>query len=365
MVCKVQSNAFIYAFGVLLAYLVAVVYLENREKLRLGLIYSGSIIAALFLGELYFSFQNESIIREDEMVYGNKPTGREPILGVAPSKNSQIISRLTKSDTLLYEVTITIDEYGRRTGPRADSLISNAVMFFGCSFTFSDGLEDHETLPYQFQELSNNKYEAYNFGYSGYGAHQTLAILENDLDESGIPPHDNTIGVYTLISDHVLRGTYSGFNFSGPKYLLNQQGEAEYSGMFPIANNRWMRFLGKSHLYGRLYSAYEKPRQKDIDLVLSMIDKSSKTFTAKYNGQFYVTLWRLAQEENEGIYERLLKGLKTRGIEVLEIEEIIPDYSQRPLEYATGDKVHPNSYSNFLISTHLLKLLTTIDSTQD
>jgi hypothetical protein len=47
---------------------------------------------------------------------------------------------------------------------------------FGCSFTFREGVEDREAMPYLVGELS--KYIVYNFGFHGYGAHQMLSALE-------------------------------------------------------------------------------------------------------------------------------------------------------------------------------------------
>lgn len=55
------------------------------------------------------------------------------------------------------------------------------VMFFGGSFTYCDGVEDYETLPYLFQEISQGQYQAYKFGFSDYGAYHTLLILESGL----------------------------------------------------------------------------------------------------------------------------------------------------------------------------------------
>jgi hypothetical protein len=73
---------------------------------------------------------------------------------------------------LIYDVTYTIDADGLRIAAGLDENPhdNRCMLFFGCSFTFGEGVDDHEAMPYVAGTLANLR--AYNFGFPGYGPHQ-------------------------------------------------------------------------------------------------------------------------------------------------------------------------------------------------
>src|SRR5262249_49780667 len=84
---------------------------------------------------------------------------------------------------LVHDVTYHIGDDHRRLTPAG----SGCVWFFGCSFTFGQGVEDNQTLPYWVGVLTGRR--AINFGTSAYGAQQMLAALEHGLTPPCRPTH--------------------------------------------------------------------------------------------------------------------------------------------------------------------------------
>src|ERR1700693_3080848 len=98
----------------------------------------------------------------------------------------------SKDGSVIYDVKYSIDQHGLRKTPALES--DKDVFFFGCSFTFGDGVNDNDTLPTTFSHLSG--LHTLNFGVNGYGPHHMLRMLETDRSKS---IEDNTprVIVYT------------------------------------------------------------------------------------------------------------------------------------------------------------------------
>jgi lysophospholipase L1-like esterase len=73
--------------------------------------------------------------------------------------------------------TINIDERGMRRTYRSDQASpERTIAFFGGSTTWGTGADDGRTIPSEFIKL-NPEYVGYNFGETGYVAHQSLNVF--------------------------------------------------------------------------------------------------------------------------------------------------------------------------------------------
>lgn len=108
-------------------------------------------------------------------------------------------------DNIRYDpIEITIDSLSRRVTPSSkEATHHNYAMFFGCSYTYGDGVSDDQTLPYYFQSISKD-YQSYNYGYLAYSPLHMLARLQNQ-DISKQMKQKDGFAVYTLINDHLDR----------------------------------------------------------------------------------------------------------------------------------------------------------------
>ncbi|MDX1959903.1 MAG: hypothetical protein SFU98_15135 [Leptospiraceae bacterium] len=78
--------------------------------------------------------------------------------------------------------SLNIDEEGHRFTSKSntDNINKPEIWIFGCSFTWGQGLSDHETYPYLVQSNLQD-YKVTNFGENGYGNHHALVEIEKSL----------------------------------------------------------------------------------------------------------------------------------------------------------------------------------------
>lgn len=358
-ILKIESNAFIYISFVWLIILGVSIKLAKTERKRLVAIYSGSVLLAFFLAEIYFSgllgFRYEYADYQRDMIFGNDIEEHD-VFGLAPSKNSKWTERLTYGDSVVFDAIQTIDSNGLRYTPGKLRDDASPILFFGCSFTFGAGLSDYQTLPYYFQAQDSGRFKAINMGYNGYGAHQMLALLEEKIEQEVLQHQIPKAAIYSAIPDHAFRGTSWSEEFFGPKYKLDDRGILTKKGVVSYNPSLKFKLLGKSHLTRRFLLRKEHSYAKNVDLLLAMIQKSSRLFTARYDAPFYCLLWDEMYLES-GLYDRLLTQLKIMGVKVIEVRDILPDYAENPEKYLLYGDNHPNALANRLIAEDLNKLL--------
>jgi len=292
--------------------------------------------------------------KEIKLEYAPGYAPSSEILGKAPLKAKTTTSKKYKGQQLLYDVSYTINDFGLRTSSASESLDSNqCVLFFGGSFTFGEGVEDHEAMPYVVQKLS--KYQVYNFGFHGYGPHQMLAAIEHGMVE-GIINCQPRVVVYQALYDHVARsaGLRSWFRH-GPKYILQPNGSVSYSGNFDDGINirrGIAKLLNKSFIYKK-YFWNKDINKKDIDLLIEIINHSKNLLKEKYpKVEFHVIYWDITKYK---FNKMVIEGLKSKGINLHFITEILPDYltnaSRYKIHYYDG---HPNPLAHQRIAQYVV-----------
>jgi hypothetical protein len=143
-----------------------------------------------------------------EGTYANVPHEE---LGWAPEAGALLSQREFYRGELVYGATYTIGPNGLRisspSGDHDGSPEAECILFFGDSFTFGQGLDDHQTLPFQVGIKSNHQYRTFNFGAMGYGAHQMLSALQHGLVDDAMSCDRARVSdvVYQAIPDHVRR----------------------------------------------------------------------------------------------------------------------------------------------------------------
>lgn len=127
-----------------------------------------------------------------------------PALGMGLKSGFQGKHTCSDMNGEIYSVTVHIDEEGRRITPVEHSEERDgAALFFGCSFTFGQGVEQEETLPACFGKECAALLPV-NFGVPGYGPqHLWLQIHEEEfLDEL---PRDRGVVLYGIMNNHIPR----------------------------------------------------------------------------------------------------------------------------------------------------------------
>lgn len=296
--------------------------------------------------------------------YSNGYQVRDDVLGSVPLKGIQAHSTKSERGVRLYDVTYTIDSKGLRVAPPVrvnGGGTPGCILFFGDSFTFGEGLQDSETLPYQVGIRSGAR--TFNFGFHGYGPHQMLAAIEKGLVRQLVDCRPD-YAIYQAISHHVAR--VAGKVFFGqhaPRYRLGSDGSVYFDGHFDDEKkvSSWLDeelnwHLGKSSIYRILGKREGRVSEGDVRLLLAIVRRSRNLLAAEYPGiKFHVILWQV-RGEDRAIYGDLRDGFRQMNIPVHLVEDILPGYAVDSPTYVLSirDK-HPNALANRILADYVHK----------
>jgi hypothetical protein len=293
----------------------------------------------------------------------------DEILGYVPIKGKIVNSIAYKGTEILYNVTYTIGDNGLRISPPSKLTDNNqCIIFFGCSFTFGEGVEDREAMPYVVGQLSH--YKVYNFGFHGYGPHQMLSAIEHGV-VARIVDCNPIVAIYQAIMDHIERAAgLSPWDIHGPKYIILSEGILKYDGHFndhssiiwgnnpfPIISQVGEQ-IEKSFTYKKYFhNRHRSINDRDVKLFLEIVDASRKKITDTYPGSaFHVILWD--ENHNYKYYSMVHEGLRKKGINHHLISNILPNFSVRRSDYEINqyDK-HPNALAHTLIAQYIVQTI--------
>lgn len=141
-----------------------------------------AIIATLTAFEWYLYSSRDYKDGSIENVYDGKYKLDHPNLGYTLGANlSRPKATKYLDNKLIYQVSYSTNEHGLRTtmgGDREDGYFG-CILVYGGSFTYGEGLNDEQALPWRIDILTGRRHQVFNFGLHGYGPHQMLASLES------------------------------------------------------------------------------------------------------------------------------------------------------------------------------------------
>jgi len=361
-ICFVWCIAFLYAF-------------KNTKNSKVKVIcFNVSVVLILFgILEMYLHSQDEDIrqiikrrntLREERrneegvlLKRGTLYYHNNDILGYGPMKNQTISWKRYSGNDLIFDVSYTIDSNGLRVSPPYREGANGCIVFFGCSYTFGDGVNDNETMPYLVGPKTDGKFRVYNFGYRGYGPHQMLASIEHGLVADIIECEPEYV-IYTAIIEQAFRSAGRAvWDWHGPKYSINGNGEVVYLGHFDdekfsesYITKKIKNQLKKSNLITRLF--FKIINKNDIRLMVGIIDASKRALTTNYpRCEFHVILWNKPKIR---IVEELISGLKGKGIRVHLVSDILSDYYDKMSKYQISQiDDHPNQLAYEIIAEYI------------
>ena len=314
-----------------------------------------AVFFALGLGELFLSW------RESAKTVVRRPMLGSPVpveehtdqWGRVPRPNARIEHSLEVGGKTIFDTVYHFDSHGLRVMPTlASTADPDVVVFFGCSFTFGEGVGDRETMPAQMAACAPDL-RVLNFAYSGYGPHQMLANLESGRVRQ-ICPKAPQVVVFQMIPDHVrrVRG-WIPFNPHAPRYVLadgrvRRDGNLDDAWWTPQA---WP-FVWRSLIFSRLIV----PRiagQADLDLAMALIRQSAEEVARQFPGcEFHVLLWNYPGKALAGPRRR---ELREAGIRLHDVETILPDLEQTPQKYLFRHDGHPNHETHRLLAEYVCR----------
>jgi hypothetical protein len=280
------------------------------SRLRGPLVSCGSVALCLALLEIVAASSgvgDES--SAGELYYDPGYRVRVSDLGPLGSPGEHVSRRRSTTGELIYEVTYSVGPEGFRVTPGAPADASLEVNFFGCSFTLGEGVEDDQTFPAYVQSALPGS-SARNFGFHGYGVHQSLAILTSERNTDG--------DVNFLLSGpwHAPRSAcVPEWTVGHPKYRLTADGGVERAGS--CEQTLSVRLINHSALARALDldRFLAPPQDEQIELYLALVAEIARISRAR--GQaFAIGYLRAGDDWFRGTFddERVLERLGGLGI---------------------------------------------------
>ena len=213
-------------------------------------------------------------------------------------------------------------------------------------------VNDNETLPYYASQRLNHRYNVVNLGWSGWGPHQMLRILEVGIvkDVVKTPLRGAVLKTAIWHTQRVLG--YSSWDQQGPKYQKQSNGDLVYSGPFKserrINIEKW---LNQSRLVQWLFQRLQTITSQGIDLYIEVIRRSSALLQEQYGVP--LTLLFMPSPDLPNGYggytdKMVIERLRQEGLTVLEISDVIDNYFATEM-IVEGDG-HPSPMAYYLES---------------
>ncbi|MDB4655357.1 hypothetical protein OAE48_00770 [Flavobacteriales bacterium] len=316
---------------------------------RASLIYVGlfisycMVLAVEFSCRFYFKHVYQAPYTE-QTFWEPSAVIKDSILGSSLPKDTVISHAYFANDTLIYKQNYKTDEFGRRITPSStnDSSTTQFAMITGCSFAFGYGLNERQTLSYYLDSLS--AYRGYNYGISGHGTQQTLALLQNRLLYSEIQ-QSNGVLIHLFIDDHIPRLIGSRrliklWATNYPYYFLDDGG-LKRGGSFWSGRNLLSRFykvISQSafiDLFDIDFPWYVSPSH--LELFGAVVHGAQTEFLKQYpDGRFLVII-----APNSRLAPRISNVLANSNIEYLDLSELLDKEEPRyKIHWTEG---HPNN----------------------
>ncbi len=224
------------------------------------------------------------------------------------------------------------------------------ALFFGDSFQYGLRVGDAETVASRFVERSRGRWDGLNLAVSGWGPHQTVALLEHRIEEAPLRGRRASFGVYLSLFDPERPVGALGWGRSGPRFelvdgALRQRGNLEDDGAIASA-------LRRSRLFGRLARAFHTARAEDA-LYEALLVRARDLFVERYRAPFVVVL--CGRGPSRGRLGRLVVRLGARGVRAVVWEDLLPRYRQRLREYHVPGDLHPSALANVEVAEWLLR----------
>jgi hypothetical protein len=291
-------------------------------------------------------------------------------LGVRPKPGLRTTAKMTWQGQEIYDVVYTIDDVGLRVSPPpaagAAGAATDCVLFFGGSFTFGEGLDDDETLPYRVGVRSGGHYAVRNFGFSGYGPHQMLAAIESGFVERAARCRPR-YAVYQAVYHHTVRsaGVWT-WDRHGPRYVLGDDGRPVRTGNFDSEHDpsKMLRALEKSGVATELRRrgmdvGAGDATEEDAKLLRAIVAESRRLLVETWPDlEFHVVYWDAYDAVGRW---PLFDDPPLDGIEVHRISEILPPVDDPEGVYKLPHDVHPTPRAADLIAAYVVRNVLGID----
>ncbi len=356
---------FIWVFAC--ASIVSFLLVRNSRKLETVIWFNlGSIFLVLAIFEITLEVLDAVVDERPRTTnFQLYDSDKHPDLGYVLKPGSTRRARKLYGEEVIYDVVYTVDQYGLRISPQCSDACGSSILFFGGSFTYGEGVNDRETMPYRVGYKSGGKYEIYNFGVHGYGPQHMLALIENGKVFSTVKQPPGFAIYQALYPPHISR--VAGLSFwirTGPRYILDSGGNAVRSGQFSDGGldflYQWSirRHIVKSAIGKRFIYHTRKIGDQDEDLFFAVVVRSARLLKKTYPKiEFHMLYWGVPSAG-------LLSRLKDEDVIVHSVSNILRDRNVTGGATTINMDGHPTPMACDLIADHIFENILALPPTR-
>jgi hypothetical protein len=328
----------------LLAYFVVVLRGRWRD---VALVFASLAFGLVGIEVVLWRLNNSPTTFREKGMWGIKGE-----LGLSPTRPGVIHEKkVAANGDVIFDVAYTIqpDLTRKVVSPETSPLVA----FFGDSFTYGAGVNDVDTLPQIFADLTNGAYHVVNFGVSGYGPQQMLRALETDL----YPVLKENPRLFVILTApwHAFRTSCKADNaWFGPSYEL-ENGIPVYKGSCASRQSTFRQALTTMLRWTEAYDHFIGRREKpvgpqDMDLYIEILARSAEIAKQKYGVPTLVLYlpdvlttarYQLPPELDNAA---MMRRLRDKGLDVLDLSVDLNAYPGHQL-IIPGDG-HPTGFLN-------------------
>lgn len=240
---------------------------------------------------------------------------RRPIVGWGPEHPGKFHAQRwdPKTGAEIYNAEYTIDSNLLRQTRSCES--GPTIVFFGCSFTFGDGVADSETMPQVFADSLDGKQRVLNLGFTGYGPQQFLREMETGLFDPVIG--QSKLFIFLTAAWQAERTACKSYwTPHAPLYAL-ENGRVAFKGACNEGPSLWLReWLENTAAYRVAIEPYRhKLTHNDIELYIKILLAAVNLAKEKYGVSTLVPYLRVDDAYLQGtgfsdasIIKRLQEG---------------------------------------------------------
>jgi hypothetical protein len=239
-------------------------------------------------------------------------------------------------ETLIFDVDITQYLNGFRY-TKSNYNSNDSIVFLGCSFSFGDGINDDETLPYYISKELNFNTFILNAGITGRSTNTAISILESDIIDQFVKNKKIRFFVYSLIKDHIYRNFRSVDRVGDNKIYKNKK-YTEISHPF----GEIKKFFEKSYIFRKTFLNIIDKHNYNFyqNYLIDSIQYMNNIIKTKYNSKLIVIVWDEFDED-------FMNKLKNTNLDLI----CLPKYFNSEEEgYRIKNDGHPTSKANKEIS---------------
>lgn len=285
--------------------------------------------------------------------------GSQPRPGVFTAK------KFAANGDVIYDTVFTIGDDGFRVTPQYGAKQSHRINFLGDSFTFGEGVADNQTMAFYVGKLANTQnssrispLQVKNYGIHGWGVHQSLAILQSQID------HDADVQFVLTAPWHATRAACADFfSLGSPKYELMPSGLVERDGY--CRSFAWVErspkalrgLITSSKIFNLIQDSLlvMNDQDKQIDLYLGIL--KTMQLEAKNRGEQLVVGFIKADDQwFVGSYsnEKIMAKIQANGIKMIDMTLAEKNELLNPKYYLHEQDKHPRGEANLRRSQLLL-----------